>query len=407
MRTIRFSLPDSILPHRIPSRFSFLALATIAAGCATTENVLPLDQIDTAELLEYLLPFFLLSALALGLVTFWFLRAFTGSLETDPRLGERNKREIEKMVKFCYVFPLLLLLAPVGPFGLILLTPKSGSHNGVYIALSQSPIGFVLGCVDSNDKTWDLSCGGDEDPYRYQWVLNIGGSAFFVDTFEKSTSSVVAQPTSGSPKPRHLDNRIRWLPAELHGGLVIPWYVLIVSIMGGAVGMLRRIPEYQRRALDPSDDSLSPARAREFLVFEIVQVASAPLIAITAYNLLTLQGRAAAVGVAFASGFSSEAILLAIRGFTDRLIGVEAKPAPGAKAEPPEEPLIYQEDAPGDRLRHFWKPDGKAVNSEQQKRLTNWLKDNGFGNVSITSFIRADRFSNARSKALTDLNIGE
>src|SRR5437870_6304011 len=151
------------LPITPVLRYS-LYLAVAAAGCGCgQQKVSPLLQIGNTDPLVYLLPFLLLGAIVLGLVIWWFLWAFTGRrLETDPKLGDKNEKEIERMVKFCYVFPLLYLLAPVLPFGLILLTSESGTKNGVYIAISQSPIGFVLACVVDSNDAGVLSCGGDK-----------------------------------------------------------------------------------------------------------------------------------------------------------------------------------------------------------------------------------------------------
>jgi hypothetical protein len=107
----------------------------------------------------------------------------------------------------------------------------------------------------------------------------------------------------------------------IHGGLAIPWYFLMLAVMGAGVSMARRVPEYQRRVQLSSNDkeSLSPSLAREQLVFQVLQVGSAPLIAITAYNALTPGSRAVSVALAFVSGFSSESVLLAIRALADKI----------------------------------------------------------------------------------------
>jgi len=55
--------------------------------------------------------------------------------------------------------------------------------------------------------------------------------------------------------------------------------------------------------------------------FQILQLLSAPLIAFAAYNLVTPSTLQASTALGFAAGFSSETILLAIRGLSDRLLG--------------------------------------------------------------------------------------
>jgi len=66
-------------------------------------------------------------------------------------------------------------------------------------------------------------------------------------------------------------------PLAYTRGLVVPLYVIVLSLMGSAVSMTRKVPEHQRRALDPKEP-LTNAQAREYLVFQIMQVLSAPLI---------------------------------------------------------------------------------------------------------------------------------
>ena len=98
--------------------------------------------------------------------------------------------------------------------------------------------------------------------------------------------------------------------------------------------MMRRVPEYQKRVTDDYRklyESLGDERpdtmavpldldsAREYLIFQIMQVLSAPLIAIVAYSLFDPNELASVVAVGFIAGFSSEAVLLAIRAVFDKV----------------------------------------------------------------------------------------
>ncbi len=65
----------------------------------------------------------------------------------------------------------------------------------------------------------------------------------------------------------------------------------------------------------------------------------------------------------------------------------------------------FQKDAEGDRLRVFWKPDGKTVNTENAKKLREWLKENGVDSLSIPFFLRSELFADARKKAVKDLKL--
>src|SRR5690349_23055331 len=92
--------------------------------------------------------------------------------------------------------------------------------------------------------------------------------------------------------------------------------------------MMRRSPEFQRRIGPNAVNPLSCEEAREYLVFQIMQVFSAPLIAITAYYAFEPSSRAASIALAFITGFSSETILLHIRALTAKLA-----PEPMAKSD--------------------------------------------------------------------------
>ena len=118
---------------------------------------------------------------------------------------------------------------------------------------------------------------------------------------------------------------------ELRGGLVIPLYLVILSLIGGAVSLTRRVPELQKQS-DPSytpapnAPRLSPGMLREYLVFQIVQFVSAPLVAAVAYYLIGPSTTSAAVVLAFAAGFASETVLLWVRAAVEKL-----EPAPTAR----------------------------------------------------------------------------
>ena len=55
-------------------------------------------------------------------------------------------------------------------------------------------------------------------------------------------------------------------------------------------------------------------------------------------------------------------------------------------------------------LRRFWKPDG-SIDRENENRLKEWLKRNGFDSQSITFFLRNQPFADARKRAVTELGL--
>jgi hypothetical protein len=314
---------------------------------------------------------------AMVLILVWiavrFVDLFTSQL-SDNHSDEdktKDKKAVTRMVSFSYKFMLSALVIPFCPALLLWLgwlVAGSSLPKGAYDALVNSPVGLVKGCVHApKDTDWELACrfpgeAKEElvDPYFAEWLVNIGGSAQFRCESSPSTcapaevakhpeaakpaqppeSAKLAEPAtpSQSVKPPELPlNDSVFRPVTIHGGLAVPWYFLTLAIMGAAVSMARRVPEYQRRVQygPPSggekipDDAMTPSMVREELLFQVLQVLSAPLIAITAYNAIMPNSRATSVALGFVSGFSSESVLLAIRSVADKI-----KPASDGTAGP-------------------------------------------------------------------------
>ena len=258
--------------------------------------------------------------LALGFSGWWFVRVFTCALPT----GQATEKDLIPMVRFCYVFTLMVLaISVVGPI-LVFVFP-----NPDYDLVARGPVSLVKGCVHSDDLKWELACS-EKDPFKLEWFINIGGAA-----------RPASLPSNGTTTSAYaaVDSWIEaksYRPMIVHGGLVIPWYFIALALMGAAVSLARRIPEYQRRALEPKDEDFTAPRAREYMEFQILQLLSAPLIAVAAYNLVTPGTLQASTAIGFITGFSSETILVAIGALADRLIGKSTKAEP-KKEEPKKE----------------------------------------------------------------------
>src|SRR5690606_26188136 len=96
------------------------------------------------------------------------------------------------------------------------------------------------------------------------------------------------------------------------------------AFMGGAVGLSRRLPEYQKRCAPgyvgtDKQPAVTTDEAREYVIFQMLQLLAAPLIAIVAYHAIDPGTMGAAISLAFVSGFASEPILLQIRGMVEGL----------------------------------------------------------------------------------------
>jgi hypothetical protein len=258
----------------------------------------------------------LLAAGVLIAFVIWFLSLFTGVVSDE---------KVHRIIYFCYFFTILSLLGSVVPFVLFPILP------GLNQVMLRSPIGIVAGCSKplANEPKWvakELQCDKDTD----QWLVNIGG--LISDKESKNaaarqggrTTEAVKAGISQSPGPSGLpagDTEVKRSFISITGGLVVPLYFVVLSLMGAAVSMTRRVPEYQGRVTLPqgSPKSITREQAREYLVFQIMQVISAPLIAITAYFLVEPGARASSVALGFASGFASETILLVIRALVEKL----------------------------------------------------------------------------------------
>ena len=249
---------------------------------------------------------------AISALLIWVLFVFTGVV-TD--------RKLSRLIGTCYAFTLGAVVLSLTPF----------MFKGDYISAPGAPISFLRGCAMASDTTIPIQARCASPPAENsQWVVNFGGIATrqgseTLEPVPASASapapvlSVTLEPVPASaPAPMHL--------YTITGGLVVPLYIIVLALIGSAISMTRRVPEYQRRAMSVQDP-LSNSEAREKLVFQMMQVISAPLIAVTAFAIVRPASISEAVVVGFGSGFASEPILLMIRGLVEKI-----SPAPSAPA---------------------------------------------------------------------------
>ncbi|MGE0258187.1 MAG: hypothetical protein AB7T18_05470 [Alphaproteobacteria bacterium] len=239
---------------------------------------------------------------ATSALTIWGLYVFTG-VATDNKLNQ--------MIQLCYLYTAIFLAGSLFPFFSPYLFHLSPS--------GEAPLGVLRGCaqpIGGNPPPKDVLCAETGKPDNYQWIVRIGG---IVDKWVASAPSETGQPpVTGQPAVDAAEKK-----GLVRGGLVVPLYVIVLALFGGAVSMTRRVPEYQRRAMD-SQDSLTNVQARENLVFQIMQVVSAPLIAVTAYYIVNPDNAVTSVVLGFGSGFASEPILLMIRGLVEKISPAQA-----------------------------------------------------------------------------------
>lgn len=265
-----------------------------------------------------------------------------------------------------YTFMIFSLVAAVLPFTLdFRLNPGDPGYNTQVNRILDRPISIFRGCVLGNaDAPRSLACypNEQENDHTLSWVLHIGGHVRVIgptvtqsekmpagqqatsnpdltgDNDEKQLQYAerTAQPVTTEParesvtkQPNNNADTAQEIAAEgagysVRGGLVVPFYLIILSMFGGAISLTRRIPEYQKQSSSgyvgtKKAPFLTPPMLREYLVFQIVQFISAPFLAMVAYYVVEPGTTPATVALAFAAGFASETVLLWIRGVMDKL----------------------------------------------------------------------------------------
>ena len=145
-----------------------------------------------------------------------------------------------------------------------------------------------------------------------------------------ASAATAAEAAENKSKPSGISNMYR-----VSGGFVVPFYVVVFAFVGGVVNLTRRVPEYQKRSSVHFAGTVTESRvtlleAREFVVFQLMQLLSSPFVAMLAYYALEPKSVASAVGVAFFSGFATESVLLLLRGM---FAGLRPEPTKTAAAD--------------------------------------------------------------------------
>ncbi len=245
----------------------------------------------------------------------WFIECFSGD-------ADRKKNEC---FTFAYAFTLGAFAMLVTPF-IAPDSPGSPRTEGV-IQLIRGCIKSAPGAANSFDG---MRCRSDWETFQsaapaagtpgptssltvkdvgrdYGWLLSIGG--VMVQRIEI---------TSTDPKEQKEPGRY----VEVYGGLAVPMFVIVLAFIGGAVSLSRRIPEYQRRSeklYEPTDKepAMKSFQARESVVFQIMQLVSAPFLAIATWYIVSPVNLSSAAVLAFGTGFASEPLLLMVRGMVE------------------------------------------------------------------------------------------
>ncbi|AQH03808.1 hypothetical protein A9R05_32960 (plasmid) [Burkholderia sp. KK1] len=325
----------SVLDHwerNIPlAVFVLLCLFVIASSASVIFSAVHRRDGESWQGVLTIVPFVVFIALTLAFSA-WFIACFTGAPTDEKR---------RQSFRFAYAFTItsfVVLMIPVanpwqpeilGPVSLIrgCVVPDSPNDNSVPRAVScvqgeeayfPKKTGAANDVHDTGAQTAVVTPGAAKDISAYPWLVTIGGfNGLVVDT----------KPSGG----RARYNVVR-------GGFVVPFYVVLLALVGAAVSLTRRIPEYQKRSertfIATSDVSaLTLLETREVVVFQIMQLISAGFIAIVAFYALAPNSMSTAIALAFMSGFSSELILLQIRSIVEGLQPKTTKPVSAGIAD--------------------------------------------------------------------------
>jgi hypothetical protein len=215
----------------------------------------------------------------------------------------KNRLAIGFSYLIILIFLALPLLAPV-------LLPLA--FPGALRVMRETPVGLVVTNIDAKPEAGP------------QWALNIGGH---ITQTSEAAAANIAQASKAAAS-----NIVK-----VEGGLVIPLYVILLSVIGGAINMKRQVPKFQEACETQvnsrlrSDPVHTPQAAvhlgrtawRTELLNQYMFLISAPFLAIATYYMLMgldLTKVPVMVLMAFSVGLISEPILRTITETAERLL---------------------------------------------------------------------------------------
>src|SRR5581483_3203771 len=268
------------------------------------KHIVTLD-VSTLDILRDTLTFPLVLLMAIV-----FVHIYTEPIPLSPAEGmeqnEKAKKDEEKRQKemwqrrnwsiFAYVFMLFSLALAIYPF-IQSWAPetKPEQHeikadqqmNIIPEEYRERPIWVFVGC-SLTEKT-DLSCRSEQPGQNQQGALNTQSDKNQQQAQDKDNGAWIIN-VGGYVKRCSSEPNSKIPVCQVSGGLLVPLYVIILALMGGSISLTRRLSEQQKCAspeyvTTEKEPKLSQHEFREYLIFQIVQFISAPLIAVLAYYL--------------------------------------------------------------------------------------------------------------------------
>jgi hypothetical protein len=288
--------------------------------------------------------------------------------------GEMTRRRARLLFSITYIMCFVSVSVPIWAMAAV-----SKSEHAVDM-MEQAPMGLIKGTAKGVQRPqWLVNVGGAVEPPHEMPTKEEAGSppakgvlAKEPDTGHPSgvegptaTPTGTATPSATpqqSPTPQEniaLDEP-RQVPgfALVKGGLAVPFYVIILAVLGAGINMTKNVPDIQKnynckvhlededpfwkgllkapmavglRRMDPEQAAVV-SDIRKELIDNYMGLISAPFLAIAVYYLLQVVATNVAepllVVVSFATGFISHKIITAITTLAARALNVEPNGTP-------------------------------------------------------------------------------
>ena len=257
-----------------------------------------------------------------------------------------KRRKARQLFSITYIMCFVSLSVPIWAIAVV-----SKSEHAVDI-MEQAPIGLIKGTAKGIERPqWLVNVGGAVVPAQEVPIKEETGAppAKAVPAKEPeighpssvdaptATSSATSQ-RSRTPQENIALDEVRQVPgfALVRGGLAVPFYVIILAMLGAGINMTKKVPDIQKTyhcsvlpslrepgRIDPKHAAVI-SEIRKELIDNYMGLISAPFLAIAVYYLLQVAATNVAepviVVVSFATGFISHKIITVITAFASKTI---------------------------------------------------------------------------------------
>jgi hypothetical protein len=177
-----------------------------------------------------------------AIIAVWFFWAFTGA-------ASPGKNQAAIIFSYCAMMAFLAL--PFAAFYVL------GSNQAVEAATRKVTLKTPVGVLQAVPRRV-----ADDPDVEREWVLHIGGSILELPVTPTTTTATAndqserdaapQEPAAPAPVGDAAAPEAPAAPAPprtvVEGGLVVPLYIFVLSIFGGAINMTRMLPRYQKEA---------------------------------------------------------------------------------------------------------------------------------------------------------------